>query len=909
MAVRRKFDVEFKEKVLQYAEEHSGEQAARFFNVDPRRVRYWKKQKGELQRADKNKARLDGGGRKKVSVELETRLAEWIHMMRDGQNHVSRKMITKKALEIYSSVADGEKGFVASRGWLHRFLQRNALSLHQRSAVTQKDPVITKALKQLRQRGQEGSITAPLDEEEDQELLHTDLSVNTDEDGEDGEEDVQKLNASDDQQERILSPDQKHSRSPHTEDEQRDLLSCHGEDLLQGWDQTDVRKTPLASVPVEVEDEEQKLGSLGVRRKFDVEFKEKVLQYAEEHSGEQAARFFNVDPRRVRYWKKQKGELQRAEKSRARLVGGGRKKVSTELETRLAEWVWTMSDRKKRVSRKMITRKALAIYSSVADGEKGFVASRGWLHRFLQRNALSLHQRSAVTQKDPVQLTEELVSFVGYVSHIVSSKKILDRDIIAMNETAVWFDLNPPTAAAGQKSVPLKDMRHGRNHLTVVLAAKADGTKLEPYIVFKGKSVQLEMTAAVMASSVNGWMDDSLTAGWLQSVLGKRSSTPRLLVWDSYRCHISAATKEELESGYNIDTAVIPPGCAKYIQASDLMWIQPFKRSLQEAYTQWVSGGAGRGLTNEDPPHRQLVEWVVSAWDKLDDETIRTSFRVCGLALKSDGSEDHLIHCFKEGQPCSSGREALKQLRQRGQEGSITAPLDEEEDQELFCNELVVVGGEEDSEDGEEDSPTDDQQLNGSYEESSEQQESSQSLDEEDTKPLRIKEEQEEEELQGWEEVSVTFVPFVQAAVKSEDHEETRVVKTEDSSAPETDDRGNWNVQQLLVMKEEMNPSLDEEDIKPLLMKQEQEILCCSLEGEQLQGCKVARIASVPFEPVSVQSEDDGEKPRYLRLLQTEQMETEADGGPEPVRNSDPDRQPVIKVEIEEETFSIPSLQ
>ena len=29
--------------------------------------------------------------------------------------------------------------------------------------------------------------------------------------------------------------------------------------------------------------------------------------------------------------------------------------------------------------------------------------------------------------------------------------------------------------------------------------------------------------------------------------------------------------------------------------------------------------------------------------------------------MKTDGSEDHLIHCFKEGQPCANGLDMLKE--------------------------------------------------------------------------------------------------------------------------------------------------------------------------------------------------------------------------------------------------------
>ena len=33
----------------------------------------------------------------------------------------------------------------------------------------------------------------------------------------------------------------------------------------------------------------------------------------------------------------------------------------------------------------------------------------------------------------------------------------------------------------------------------------------------------------------------------------------------------------------------------------------------------------------------------------------------CGLNLKTDGSEDHLIHCVKEAQPCANGLDMLNE--------------------------------------------------------------------------------------------------------------------------------------------------------------------------------------------------------------------------------------------------------
>ena len=109
----------------------------------------------------------------------------------------------------------------------------------------------------------------------------------------------------------------------------------------------------------------------------------------------------------------------------------------------------------------------------------------------------------------------------------------------------------------GTNIVSLKTTGHEKSHLT----AKADGTKLKPFVIFKGakrevKAMQQDITRAVIATSVNGWMNDELTTEWLKSVVGKFSFSHRLLVWDAYHCHISLATKAELKT-YNLTTAVI----------------------------------------------------------------------------------------------------------------------------------------------------------------------------------------------------------------------------------------------------------------------------------------------------------------------------------------------------------------
>ena len=56
-----------------------------------------------------------------------------------------------------------------------------------------------------------------------------------------------------------------------------------------------------------------------------------------------------------------------------------------------------------------------------------------------------------------------------------------------------------------------------------------------------------------------------------------------------------------------------------------------------------------------------VVALILESWNWLEKNLLIKSFKSCGLNLKTDGSEEHLIHCFKEGQPCANGLDMLKE--------------------------------------------------------------------------------------------------------------------------------------------------------------------------------------------------------------------------------------------------------
>ena len=48
------------------------------------------------------------------------------------------------------------------------------------------------------------------------------------------------------------------------------------------------------------------------------------------------------------------------------------------------------------------------------------------------------------------------------------------------------------------------------------------------------------------------------------------------------------------------------------------------------------------------PDKLLCLQWVKEAWESVATEVIN-SFKVCGISVETDGTEDGLVHCIKPG--------------------------------------------------------------------------------------------------------------------------------------------------------------------------------------------------------------------------------------------------------------------
>ena len=134
-----------------------------------------------------------------------------------------------------------------------------------------------------------------------------------------------------------------------------------------------------------------------------------------------------------------------------------------------------------------------------------------------------------------------------------------------------------------------------------------------------------------------------------------------LLLWDSFKCHVSKDTKDSLNK-LKVDQAAIPGGCTGFIQAPDVCWNKPFKDSYTKSYDDWFEAGKQEFTATvnlKSAPLEAIVGWIVKAWDSISSDIIVNSSQVFGLTNNLDRSEDEQIIIFKD-KKCCAGR--LKEL-------------------------------------------------------------------------------------------------------------------------------------------------------------------------------------------------------------------------------------------------------
>ena len=164
----------------------------------------------------------------------------------------------------------------------------------------------------------------------------------------------------------------------------------------------------------------------------------------------------------------------------------------------------------------------------------------------------------------------------------------------------VWEDT--AVHGSGTINITVTTSANEKRRFSVCLAAKADGPKSKPMILFKGgkqevNSLNEEYKNCVILSLVSTWMNNPLKNVSVNEGFGSFSFCRGHLIRDLYDCHTETSVKASLNSQKN-DTTIILGTCRKYPQAQDVCTSKSFKVFTTEVYDQWLSE---EGINQETP--------------------------------------------------------------------------------------------------------------------------------------------------------------------------------------------------------------------------------------------------------------------------------------------------------------------
>ena len=289
--------------------------------------------------------------------------------------------------------------------------------------------------------------------------------------------------------------------------------------------------------------------------------------------------------------------------------------------------------------------------------DPGFKASLGWYQNWKRRHSVSFRAKTTLAQRLPDDMEEKVVQFHRFIISARQRVRYPLSRIFNMDETPMWFELPSSRSLefTGSRTVPVKTCGAEKRSFTVALAVAADGTKFPPKVIFKGVRTPRDLVvpnSLRVSFHKKGWMDESGVKEWIRQCLPRTQNHEQsLLVWDSFRAHLTEDVKAALKQR-KIDVAVIPGGLTPVLQPLDKCLNKPFKDSIRRKYLAWMISGpfeyTPSGKTKA-PTRNLVLRWVNEAWREIPAEMVTKSFKTCGISNALDGTEDDELYA-EEGQ-------------------------------------------------------------------------------------------------------------------------------------------------------------------------------------------------------------------------------------------------------------------
>ena len=219
-----------------------------------------------------------------------------------------------------------------------------------------------------------------------------------------------------------------------------------------------------------------------------------------------------------------------------------------------------------------------------------------------------------------------------------------------MDEVPCYFDMpsNKTYEIIGTRNVLVRSSGNEKTRFTVLLCAFANGTKMIPTIIFKNLTKPPKecngIKGAYIQAAKGGSVNQEKMLNWTKNVWFKNIQVnfkKTLLMFDSHRAHTVESVKQLFKKS-KTSINVIPGGCTPLLQPGDVVYHRMFKHRLKEYHEEWICSHPENEKIKR-PTYKQIVDWVIKAWEQISKDDIKTAFEICGVANVNDPEKYHYL--------------------------------------------------------------------------------------------------------------------------------------------------------------------------------------------------------------------------------------------------------------------------
>ena len=272
-----------------------------------------------------------------------------------------------------------------------------------------------------------------------------------------------------------------------------------------------------------------------------------------------------------------------------------------------------------------------------ARGSKELVTS-GWWNRFISRHTeLALRTPSTLSISRARASTRECIDgYFDMLEKVLEDTGLVDHPALIFNMDETGFPLDPKPLTTihcrGEKN-PFSVSSGSKSQVTVVACVSATGQSIPPLVIWKRKTISVEMANGEIPGtqygfSQNGWMQSNLFNSWLKKhfIRYAPASRPLLLLLDGHSSHYHLETIDfAAENGVII--FVLPPNTTHLTQPLDKGVFGPFKIHWKRVCHDFVISHPGK-VVNE----YNFCSLLSKAWlESMTTVNIVAGFQITGI--------------------------------------------------------------------------------------------------------------------------------------------------------------------------------------------------------------------------------------------------------------------------------------